>query len=59
VGISDHRCPGRGEIDFYQIQKFIPEGAVITLEIRPSTTAKQVKNSLHFLVETGCIKVRQ
>lgn len=59
VGISDHRAPGSGEINFDQVQKFIPEGAVITLEIRPSTTAEQVISSLQFLVETGCIEVRQ
>jgi sugar phosphate isomerase/epimerase len=56
VGINDHHAPGVGEVDFAHIAGYLPVDAVHTLELKASTTAEQVKSSLLFLTQKGCIR---
>ena len=57
VGISDHRPPGQGEIDFDKVVGYIPADAIRTFELKPrSASPEQVKDSLHFLAEKGFLK---
>jgi len=56
VGLIDHYAPGLGEIDFKSIANFLPDDAFRTFEILPGNTLAQVRNGLHTLVETGCIR---
>jgi sugar phosphate isomerase/epimerase len=50
IGIDDHGALGSGEVDFDRIIHRIPPGAILTLEVRPSLSPEQIKNSLRFLV---------
>ena len=56
IGVTDHYAPGLGEIDFTKIASFLPEDSFRTFELLPGNTLAQVKDSLKYLVEAGCIK---
>jgi sugar phosphate isomerase/epimerase len=56
IGLSDHLAPGLGEIDFYMIASYLPDESFRTLELLPSNSLTQVKDSLKLLVDTNCIK---
>lgn len=56
IGITDHRAPGTGEMDFVRLARHMPADAVHTLELKPDTKYEQVRDSLHFLAEKGCIQ---
>ena len=56
IGVTDHYAPGLGEIDFTKIASFLPENSFRTFELLPGNTLAQVKDSLKYLVEAGCIK---
>lgn len=55
-GITDHRAPGTGEVDFDQVAEYLIEDAFCTLEVRPELTSEQVTASLTFLADHGCIR---
>lgn len=55
VGIEDHGAPGSGEVDFDQVNRHLPAGAIRTLELKPNITPEQVRNSLQFLTERRCV----
>jgi len=56
IGVTDHYAPGLGEVDFDRVAAYLPEDAFRTCELQTTNTAEQVKNSLKFLVERGCIR---
>jgi len=56
IGITDHLASGLGEVDFDMIAPYLPEDAFRTCEFQTFNTPEQVKASLKFLVEHGCIK---
>jgi sugar phosphate isomerase/epimerase len=55
-GINDHFAPGLGEVDFDMVASYLPEDAIRTFELQVVNTPEQVKASLQFLAEHGCIK---
>ena len=55
TGITDHKSPGLGEIDFKSIAPNLPRDAFRTVEVQPGNTLAQVNRGLHVLVEAGCI----
>jgi len=55
-GTTDHCAPGTGEVAFDRIARYLPVDAIRTFEIRARTTPEQVKSSLIFLAEKGCIQ---
>ena len=56
-GVNDHFAPGLGDVDFGMIAKYLPIGAFRTLEVQPFNSAEQVKNSLQYLVDKGCVNL--
>lgn len=56
IGLSDHLAPGLGEIDFKAIARYLPESSFRTIEIKPGNTLAQLKESIDYLVQVGCIK---
>jgi sugar phosphate isomerase/epimerase len=56
VGLSDHLAPGMGEINFKALSTRLPEGSFRTVEIQPGNTLAQLKDSIDYLVQVGCIK---
>lgn len=56
VGISDHRAPGTGEVDFAKLAAYLPANVIHTCEIRESTTPEQVKAGLQYLAKKGCVR---
>jgi len=54
-GVNDHYAPGLGEIDFGMIAKYLPSEAFRTIEVQSLNSTEQVKNSLQYLVDQGCI----
>ncbi len=55
-GITDHRAPGTGEVDFDHLAGFLPEHVFRTVEVRPDLTTDQLTASLTFLADHGCIQ---
>jgi len=51
--LDDHKPPGKGEIDFEMIKKYIPEGAIRIMEIHPQATGQEILDGLIFLQEKG------
>ncbi len=56
IGLSDHHAPHLGEVDFKAIAGYLPEGSFRTIEIQPGNTLAQLKESIDYLVQVGCIK---
>jgi sugar phosphate isomerase/epimerase len=54
-GISDHRAPGVGDLDFSLFEASIPEFGFQTLEISPRQAFSQVRNGLSNLLKKGII----
>lgn len=51
--LDDHKPPGKGEIAFDMIKKYIPEGAITIMEIHPQATGEEIRDGLAFLQEKG------
>jgi len=51
--LDDHKPPGKGEIAFEMIKKYIPEGAIRIMEIHPQAQGQEVLDGLAFLQEKG------
>jgi sugar phosphate isomerase/epimerase len=56
IGINDHDAPGMGEVDYTKIAGFLPADIIHTLEIRPGISADQIRGSLKYLAQKGCIQ---
>ncbi len=54
-GLHDHQAPGLGQVDFDMVARYLPPGAIRTLELQPVNTPEQVKAALIYLAEHGCI----
>ena len=54
-GTVDHDVPGTGEIDFALVGAYLPPDAFRTLELRPSTSAVQIREGLKHLYLKGCV----
>jgi sugar phosphate isomerase/epimerase len=52
-GIDDHKPPGKGEIAFEMVKKYIPEQAIKIMEIHPPATSREILDGLAFLKEKG------
>jgi FMN phosphatase YigB (HAD superfamily)/sugar phosphate isomerase/epimerase len=59
IGISDHRAPGLGEVDFRKVAAYLPKEAFRTLEIMSFNTPEQIKAGMKILVDTGCVNIIQ
>ncbi len=58
VGVTDHRAPGFGEVDFGMVASYLPEDAIRTFELQVTNSPEQVKAGLKYLVERGCVKLK-
>jgi HAD superfamily hydrolase (TIGR01549 family) len=56
IGISDHHIPGKGEVDFTLIARYLPENTLRTCEFQNFNSFEDVKASLIYLKEHGCIR---
>lgn len=55
IGVTDHQAPGVGQIDFRKIAAYLPETALITLEVGPQASIKDLSRGLEVLAESGCV----
>ena len=55
IGLQDHLAPGQGEVDFDLISAYLPKEAFRTIEVQGPYTHEQIKESLMFLQQHGCI----
>ncbi len=58
TGVHDHQAPGLGGIDFDWVARYLPAGAIRTLELQPSNSPEQVRAALNYLARHGCITAR-
>jgi len=56
VDTADHFAPGLGEVDFAATATCLPDNAFRTCEIQTFNSPEQVKASIKFLADQGCIK---
>lgn len=54
-GITDHRAPGQGDVDFAYIAAGLPAGALRTFEINQYTPEAQLGEGLRYLLERGVV----
>jgi FMN phosphatase YigB (HAD superfamily)/sugar phosphate isomerase/epimerase len=59
IGLSDHRAPGLGEVDFLMVAGYLPKDSFRTVEVLGSNSPEQLKTGLKKLVETGCVNLIQ
>jgi HAD superfamily hydrolase (TIGR01509 family) len=57
IGISDHRAPGLGDVDFKLLSIYLPRDSFRTMEVMGFNTPEQIKTGLKKLVETGCVNL--
>jgi sugar phosphate isomerase/epimerase len=51
--LDDHKPPGKGEIDFETVKRYIPEQAIKIMEIHPQAPGQEILEGLAFLKEKG------
>lgn len=54
-GLTDHRVPGDGSVDFARIAPYLPPAALRTLEVSPKYSLQQIRAGLDLLADAGCI----
>jgi HAD superfamily hydrolase (TIGR01509 family) len=59
IGLSDHRAPGLGEVDFRMVAGYLPKDSFRTVEVLGFNSPEQLKTGLKKLVETGCVNLIQ
>ncbi len=59
IGISDHKAPGLGDVDFRLVAGYLPQDAFRTMEVMGFNTPEQVKTGLKELVDKGCVTIIQ
>ena len=52
-GYSDHKAPGKGEIDFNLIRQHVKDAALKVLELHPRATLEEVKEGIALLRSQG------
>ncbi|KPJ57808.1 MAG: hypothetical protein AMJ42_04335 [Deltaproteobacteria bacterium DG_8] len=52
-GYKDHKVPGKGEVDFYWLRKYIKDEAVKVLEIHPQASLEEIQQGFSFLRDLG------
>jgi hypothetical protein len=55
IGLSDHRAPGMGDVDFKLVAGYLPRDAFRTLEVMSFNSPGQIMTGMKILVETGCV----
>jgi HAD superfamily hydrolase (TIGR01549 family) len=55
IGVSDHKTPGMGDVDFKMVAGYLPKDSFRTMEVTSSNSPEQVKSGLRILVESGCV----
>lgn len=55
LGISDHRVPGEGNVNWDMIAKYLPQGVIKTCEINQWNEEKYVRRAIPFLRRKGII----
>lgn len=55
-GITDHRAPGTGEVNFELVAAHLPSWAQRTLEVDKSQTFEEMQCGLKYLADKKCIK---
>ncbi len=55
MGITDHKAPGLGVIDFEKLANYLPENCYRTLEVVPECTLAELETSLDYLANKNCI----
>ncbi|MBN1383487.1 MAG: sugar phosphate isomerase/epimerase [Elusimicrobia bacterium] len=53
AGVYDHKAPGKGEVDFDEIAKFVKNGTILVNETHPSSTREELKKSIEHLKAHG------
>jgi sugar phosphate isomerase/epimerase len=53
LGVDDHKPPGKGEIDFEMVKKYLPEGTIKIMEIHPQARGNEILDGLEFLKAKG------
>jgi sugar phosphate isomerase/epimerase len=59
IGISDHHAPGMGDVDFKFLAGYLPNGSFRTIEVKSSTTPRQIKTGLKKLMDADCVNIIQ
>jgi putative hydrolase of the HAD superfamily len=59
VGISDHRAPGLGDVDFRMVAGYLPQKAFRTIEVMSFNSPEQIKAGMKILVDSGCVNLIQ
>ena len=59
IGVDDHFPPGLGEVDFNMVASYLPADSYRAMELKPGSTPEQIKTSLSFLSDLGCINLYQ
>jgi len=52
-GVSDHKPPGQGDVDFEMVQRYLPEGVIKVMEIHPPASGEEILQGLKNLHECG------
>jgi HAD superfamily hydrolase (TIGR01549 family) len=55
AGLTDHQVPGRGDVDFTAVGRFIPPNCQRSLEISHSATVQEISACLEYLEKCACI----
>lgn len=55
IGIKDHQAPGRGDVDFQLIARYLPRDCYRTLEIEKSVSRDELVKGLEHLAQCGCL----
>lgn len=55
MGITDHRAPGKGEVDFELIASYLPQHAQRTIEVDKSQSFDEMEKGLEVLAAAKCI----
>jgi sugar phosphate isomerase/epimerase/beta-phosphoglucomutase-like phosphatase (HAD superfamily) len=56
-GLSDHRAPGQGDLDFSDFQQRVSGFGMKTLELEPDQSVSQVKSGLAYLLQKGLLTI--
>ena len=55
IGLSDHRAPGKGNVNWGMIAKHLPQGVIRTCEIGEWNEEEHIREAIPFLQGTGII----
>ena len=55
LGISDHRAPGKGDVNWDMVAKYLPQGAIKVCEIGEWNEEEQIQGVVNFLQKEGIV----